>query len=81
MTHSLAEVAQALGARLDGDGGLPIDGAAEPSDAGPRDLALAMSPAYAAALSRGRARAALLWEGAACAPTPPSLARPCPRCS
>lgn len=64
MTHSLADVARALGARLDGDGGLPIDGAAEPSDAGPRDLALAMSPAYAAALSHGRARAAVLWEGA-----------------
>lgn len=64
MTHSLADVARALGARLDGDGGLPIDGAAEPSDAGPRDLALAMSPAYAAALPRGRARAALVWEGA-----------------
>lgn len=64
MTHSLADIAEALGARLDGDGTLPIDGAAEPSDAGPRDLAMAMSPRYAEALSRGRARAAALWDGA-----------------
>ena len=64
MTHSLAEIARALDARLDGDGTLPIDGAAEPSDAGPRDLALAMSPAYAGAIGAGRARAAALWEGA-----------------
>ena len=64
MTHTLADVARALGATLDGDGALPIEGAAEPADAGPRDLALAMRPRYAEALRRGRARAALLWEGA-----------------
>lgn len=64
MTHSLAEIARALGGRLDGDGDLPIDGAAEPSEAGPRDLALAMSPGYAGAIAAGRARAAALWEGA-----------------
>ena len=64
MTHTLADVARALGARLDGDGALPVEGAAEPASAGPRDLALAMRPRYAEALSQGRARAALLWEGA-----------------
>ena len=64
MTHTLADVARALGGRLDGDGDLPIDGAAEPVDAGPRDLALAMRPSYAGALAQGRARAAALWEGA-----------------
>lgn len=60
----LSELAEAIGARLDGDGSLEVTGVAEPADAGPRDLALAMQPAYADRLSEGRARAAILWEGA-----------------
>lgn len=63
-TYFLDDIAKAIGARLDGDGRLRIGGAAEPADAGPGDLALAMQPAYAERLSDGRARAAILWEGA-----------------
>ncbi|KPQ07542.1 MAG: UDP-3-O-[3-hydroxymyristoyl] glucosamine N-acyltransferase LpxD [Rhodobacteraceae bacterium HLUCCA12] len=64
MSHRLAEIADALGARLEGDGDLPITGAAEPGMAGPCDLALAMDPKYAAGLDGGQARAAILWDGA-----------------
>lgn len=62
--HILSDIADAIGARLDGDGSLVIAGVAEPADAGPDDLALAMQPAYAERLGEGRARAAILWEGA-----------------
>lgn len=64
MTHSVAEIAAALGAEMAGDGRLGIAGAAEPALAGPDDLALAMDPKYAEGLARGRARAAVLWPGA-----------------
>ena len=60
----LSDLAAALGARLEGDGGLTITGAAEPASAGPGDLALAMQPRFAEGLPQGRARAAILWEGA-----------------
>ncbi|TDL83653.1 UDP-3-O-(3-hydroxymyristoyl)glucosamine N-acyltransferase [Palleronia sediminis] len=63
-TYTLDEIATALGARLEGRGDLRLSGAAEPGDAGPDDLALAMQPAYAEALPKGHARAAILWEGA-----------------
>jgi len=62
--HRLDEIAAAIGARLEGRGELAIRRAAEPADAGPEDLALAADPRFAAGLARGRARAALLWEGA-----------------
>lgn len=64
MSHSIAEIARALDARAEGETDLRVARAAEPAMAGPDDLALAMSPAYAAGLSEGRARAAVLWEGA-----------------
>jgi len=64
MQLTLAAIASGLDARLEGDGDVPITGAAEPADAGPGDLALAMAPKYAEGLSKGRARAAILWEGA-----------------
>lgn len=60
----LSDLARALHARLEGEGGLAITGAAEPAAAGPGDLALAMQPRFAEGLSQGRARAAILWEGA-----------------
>lgn len=63
-SHSLAEIAQALGAQAHGDTGLRVNTAAEPVEAGPNDLALAMSEEYAAGLGQGRARAAMLWHGA-----------------
>ena len=41
-----------------------MTGAAEPAQASADQVALAMDPKYAAGLSQGRARAALLWAGA-----------------
>src|SRR5690554_5770705 len=64
MSHSLQEIASALGAALEGDGTIRIASAAEPAQAGPADLALAMRPEYAAGLAQGGARAAILWSGA-----------------
>ncbi|WOI56750.1 UDP-3-O-(3-hydroxymyristoyl)glucosamine N-acyltransferase [Palleronia sp. LCG004] len=64
MPLTLGDIAKGLNGRLMGDPDLPITGAAEPADAGPMDLALAMSPKYADRLGEGRARAAILWEGA-----------------
>ena len=64
MTHRIDEIATALSARLEGDGAVRVSGAAEPADAGPDDIALAMQPAYAERLPEGRARVAILWEGA-----------------
>lgn len=64
MSHTIADIAEALGAEALGRSDFVITGAAEPADAGPDDLALAMKPEYAAGLAAGRARAALLWEGA-----------------
>ena len=61
---SVGEIAKSLGAEAVGAIDLVISGAAEPQDAGPDALAMAMSPKYGEALSQGRARAALLWEGA-----------------
>ncbi|HPD91162.1 MAG: UDP-3-O-(3-hydroxymyristoyl)glucosamine N-acyltransferase [Rhodobacter sp.] len=64
MQHRVSDIAAALGARFEGVGDLTVTAAAEPSVAGPFDLALAMAPRYAEGLSQGRARAAILWEGA-----------------
>jgi UDP-3-O-[3-hydroxymyristoyl] glucosamine N-acyltransferase len=64
MTHSIREIAQALGAGAEGDLDLTVTGAAEPALAGPEDLALAMAEKYATGLAQGRARAAILWPGA-----------------
>ncbi len=64
MGHSIRDIAAALGVPFHGDGSLRIRRAAEPADAGPDDLALAMSPRYASALGEGQARAAILWPGA-----------------
>lgn len=66
MTITLAELARALDARLWGDGGLRITGAAEPAQAGAAAngsavIATAMAPQYAAALTPGAA--ALISEG------------------
>lgn len=64
MPFSLETIAQSLGARLEGDGSIPVTGASEPAMCGAGDLALAMSPKYAEGLARGQARAAILWDGA-----------------
>ncbi len=64
MAATLAEIAQALGARAEGDLSISVTGASEPSTAGADQIALAMSEKYASGLAQGKARAALLWEGA-----------------
>lgn len=60
MAQTIAQIAGALGASAFGDQDVEIDGVSEPSSAGARDLALAMTPKYAEALSAGQARAAVL---------------------
>ena len=64
MPHTIAQIALALGAECAGDTDIAISSAAEPEQAGPEDLALAVNPKYATGLQGGRARAALLWPGA-----------------
>ncbi|WP_336097218.1 UDP-3-O-(3-hydroxymyristoyl)glucosamine N-acyltransferase [Roseovarius sp. CH_XMU1461] len=64
MSYTIAEIAASLGAEAFGDTSLRIARLAEPADAGPDDLALATKPAYAEALPQGKARAAMLWDGA-----------------
>ena len=64
MPHSIRDIALALGAEAAGNLDLTINRAAEPSAAGPDDLALAMDPRYGDGIARGQARAALLWPGA-----------------
>lgn len=64
MAQTVETIAKALAARAEGDLSLPIDAAAEPAAAGPRDLALAMAPKYVESISQGHAQAALLHEGA-----------------
>lgn len=64
MAHSVAEIAQAIGAEAAGDLTLTVTHAAEPAMAGPQALALAMDPKYAPGLAKGQARVAMLWPGA-----------------
>ncbi len=64
MSHRIGDIAEALGATAAGDLDLRVSGAAEPADAGPQHLALAMTPQYADGLAKGAARAALVWPGA-----------------
>jgi len=64
MSFTVQEIATALGARAEGETGLPIARAAEPAEAGPDALALAMDPKYAPGLAKGQAQAAILWDGA-----------------
>ncbi|MEW2916275.1 UDP-3-O-(3-hydroxymyristoyl)glucosamine N-acyltransferase [Ruegeria sp. ANG10] len=64
MHYTIQQIADSLGAESQGDTDLIVERAAEPGDAVASDLAMAMSPKYAEALSNGSARAAVLWEGA-----------------
>lgn len=61
---SVGELARALGAEAVGAVEMIVTAPAEPSAAGPSEIALAMEPSYTEALSRGGARAAILWSGA-----------------
>jgi len=64
MSHTIADLAKALGLRAEGALELTITHAAEPAQAGPNALAMAMDPKYAAGLAQGQAQAAILWDGA-----------------
>lgn len=64
MGHSIKDIADALGAVAEGDLTLVIERASEPASSGPNDLALAMDPRYADGITKGKAKAALLWPGA-----------------
>lgn len=61
---TIRQIADALGAEAQGDLELTVTGAAEPQEAGPQQLAMAMAPKYAEGLSAGHAEAAMLWQGA-----------------
>ncbi len=61
MAYSIKDIATSLRAEALGDVSVLVTGAAEPAMAGPQDLALAMSPAFADGLSLGRAQAAVVW--------------------
>ncbi|MEM9434030.1 MAG: UDP-3-O-(3-hydroxymyristoyl)glucosamine N-acyltransferase [Pseudomonadota bacterium] len=64
MTYTIQDIAQALDAEIFGDETLPIERLSEPAQAGPDDLALAMSEKFRDDLGKGQARAAVLWPGA-----------------
>ena len=64
MTHTLAQIADATGLALVGDGQLRVEAPAEPASATQEQLALAMNPKLESALAEGKARAAVLWDGA-----------------
>ncbi|MEM6386627.1 MAG: UDP-3-O-(3-hydroxymyristoyl)glucosamine N-acyltransferase [Pseudomonadota bacterium] len=64
MRFTMKDIAAALEAQVFGDAELSVTGAAEPAEAGPDDLALAMDPKYAEGLKKGDARAAIVWDGA-----------------
>lgn len=64
MSFTIKDIATALEAKAFGAVDLLISGAAEPAEAGPQDLALAMEAKYAEGLAKGQAKAAIVWDGA-----------------
>jgi len=64
MGYTIQDIAAALGAKAQGATDILIDGLAEPSEAEANELALASNASYVDALAQGKARAALLWDGA-----------------
>jgi len=64
MGRTLAEIAEATGLTLVGDGALTIERLAAPERAGPADLAVALDRKYGDALAAAPCRAAVIWEGA-----------------
>lgn len=64
MAYTIDEIAQALGMTAEGALQLEVDGLAEPAEATARHLAMAMKPEFAEQLSKGGAKAAVLWDGA-----------------
>lgn len=64
MTRTIQSIAEAIGARAEGNLGLCVSGASEPSRASSDQLAMAMSPDFAALIGQGAAKAAMLWDDA-----------------
>ncbi|WP_380052283.1 UDP-3-O-(3-hydroxymyristoyl)glucosamine N-acyltransferase [Falsihalocynthiibacter sp. SS001] len=64
MVHTIAEIAEALGAQAFGKLDFEISGVSEPASATASDLALAMDQKYEEGLGQGAAQAAILWQGA-----------------
>ena len=63
MTHTVGEIAAAVGGRAEGDLSLTVAGAAEPAAAGPGQIAVAMAEKYLTEIGKGRARVALVPDG------------------
>lgn len=64
MAYSIQQIADAIGAEAFGNTDLIVENVAEPAMAGPHDLALLTNPKFAGGLTKGRARAAMVWPGA-----------------
>ncbi|MEM6306323.1 MAG: UDP-3-O-(3-hydroxymyristoyl)glucosamine N-acyltransferase, partial [Pseudomonadota bacterium] len=64
MAHTIADLAAALGVAAVGDTSFSIARIAEPAEAGPADMAMAMSAKYVEGLAKGQAQAAFLWAEA-----------------
>lgn len=63
MTFSIGEIAARIGAEVAGDESVRITRAAEPQEAGPADLAIAISAAFLERIGEGSALAALVPSG------------------
>ena len=63
-SYTVKQVAEAIGADFAGDADCLVTGVAEPANAGPEALALAMEPKYEGDLKASKARAAVVWPGA-----------------
>ena len=64
MSYTIEQIANALGVQAVGNISIRIERVAEPGEAGPEALALAMHPKYSDKLEDSAARAAILWQGA-----------------
>lgn len=64
MEYTVAQIAQAIGVKAEGDTGILVRGVTEPALAGRDQIALAMDPKYAAAIADGQACVAMLWHDA-----------------
>ena len=62
--HTIAEIADATGLAMVGDGSVRVARPCPPEQAAAEDLAVAMSAKFAEKLQGSPARAAVLWEGA-----------------
>lgn len=64
MSHSIQDLALALGVEAVGDTTIEVSGVTEPALAQANQLALAMDPKYASSIADGHAVTAMLWQDA-----------------